>query len=107
MQHRAPQARSVGFPRRTDPWACAAVARLVRNSGKMQSSLELLLERRDRECFHNSPGWLRLDLHLLAESHSRTCLGGRLVACLDHANAWDHEFASLFSRNVLKASTDD
>merc|ERR1711975_20962 len=70
-------------------------------SGTLQASSEprrfsdLSLQRGNWESLHDSPGWLRLDLDLLTESHPDSCLGGWLDASLDPAEARDGEDASL------------
>ena len=60
------------------------------------ANLDLFLERRDGEGFHNRFRWLCLDLGLLAEHHPYARLGGRLRARLDAANSWEGENARLF-----------
>merc|ERR1711924_230659 len=56
---------------------------------------DLGLERSNWESLDDSPGWLCLHLHFLTKGHPHSCLGGRLDTCLNPAEAWDGEDASL------------
>merc|ERR1711924_418508 len=60
-------------------------------SSKRRTHLDLLLQCSHWESLHDGPGWLRLHLHLLAEGHPHTGLGGWLHSGLDAAEAWDGE----------------
>merc|ERR1712226_1289365 len=64
-------------------------------SDATEASSDLRLEGSNWESFHDGPGWLRFDFHLLAESHPHACLGGWLDAGLDPAKARDREDACL------------
>merc|ERR1719478_1201531 len=81
-------------PSKLIPWDSHGEWPLERRQA-LSTSLELLLQRRHWEGFHD--GFCRLCLHLglLAKHHPYTCLGGWLCAGLDAANAWDGEDAIL------------
>ena len=62
---------------------------------KLKCHSDLSLEGSDRESLDDSPGWPRLDLHLLTEHNPHSCLGGWLDASLDPAKSWDGKDACL------------
>merc|ERR1711964_807289 len=76
-----------GIPTDRDLWKCQACSD--------RSRLDLFLERSDCKGFHNSPCWLCLHLHLLAERHPHAGFCGWLDPGLDAAKAWDGEHTSL------------
>merc|ERR1712146_758470 len=55
------------------------------SSSKRRTHLDLLLQCSHWESLDHGPGWLRLHLHLLAEGHPHTGLGGWLHSGLDAA----------------------
>merc|ERR1712113_556973 len=62
-----------------------------------KTSSELVLDRLGREGLHNRLRRLRLHKHLLPENHLFACLRGRLLAGLDHHQAWHYELAVLLA----------
>merc|ERR1719409_243671 len=72
------------FPRQTSLWdMCSTQADHCLS--------DLCLGCGDWEGLHDSPSWLRLDLHLLTEGHPNSCLGGWLRPGLDPAKARNRE----------------
>merc|ERR1719396_240333 len=76
---------------------------------KPRSALDDRLDRGHWESLHDSLGRLGLHMHNLAEHLALARLGCRFQARLDHANARDHELASLLDLcggNVSQCSHD-
>merc|ERR1719311_23356 len=83
-----PSKPSMGFPR-------AQLEQAHRKQSKLNCPSDLSFERSHGESLDDSPGWLCLDLDLLAKRHPHSCLGGWLDASLDPAESWDGENARL------------
>merc|ERR1719238_429324 len=87
FRKRAVQTCSMGFPRQLG----------LRDSHTEDPSdlSDLRLEGSNWEGLDNSPGWFGLYLHLLAEGHSHSRLGGWLHSGLDPAKPWNGEDSGL------------